>query len=64
MKTWVVEHKLLVGIVVVLLFLFDWPGVWRYQYDLMGPMHGNACRIDRLTGIPYAWEMGKWVVIQ
>ncbi len=53
----------LVTVILALVFLFVWPGPFRYQY-VRATGGAPLIRIDRLGGEPYVWQEGRYVLIQ
>lgn len=53
----------LATVLIALIFLFVWPGPFRYQYIRPASDCPGLMRIDRITGKPYAWSKGKYEAI-
>lgn len=52
----------LVTVILALVFLFVWPGPFRYQYVRIQGLP-PLIRVDRISGRPYVWVNGKYVKV-
>ncbi len=57
------QALIVVLVLVLLVFFYVWPGVWRYRYYEMHLRHSSLAipmRTDKLTGQVQTYRQGAW----